>query len=232
MLVTTRNCGPFKRNHNNQDQSNSYSKSHGVPPRPLGTLRKTLTVKMLSTRRRREIHGLLLQDLPQMEPSTQPGRVQNHRGMFYGGIQNPLWIRRDDSRAVQHRGAYGTLQVLKRPVVPLDDGVRESGAQGDYHGSGGGHSLVGSCLPGSVAAVYAHARGLFVLVEVGFQGEGLSASPADVGLGVGMGLDVGAEVRFVREGLAADGAFEGFFSWKKELSLGTGKNCLFLELCD
>lgn len=54
-----------------------------------------------------------------------------------------------------------------------------------------------------------------MLVEVGLQGEGFSATAADVGLGVGMGLDVGSQVGLVREGLVADGAFEGFLPCNK-----------------
>lgn len=94
--------------------------------------------------------------------------VQNHRGMFDGGIQDPLGIWRNDGGAIEHRGAYGTLQILERSVVPLDDGVRKSGAQRDYHGGGGRHSLVGGGFSGAVPAVDAHAGRLFVLVEVRF----------------------------------------------------------------
>lgn len=53
-----------------------------------------------------------------------------------------------------------------------------------------------------------HARGLFVLVQVGLEGEGLAAPVARERLQVGMRLDVGAQVRLVRERLVADLARE------------------------
>ena len=51
-----------------------------------------------------------------------------------------------------------------------------------------------------------------MLVEVRLEGEGLVASGAFEGLGVGVGLDVGTEVRLVRERLFADVAREWFLA--------------------
>ena len=51
-----------------------------------------------------------------------------------------------------------------------------------------------------------------MLVEVRLEGEGLVASGALEGLGVGVGLDVGTEVRLVRERLLADVARERFLA--------------------
>ena len=47
-----------------------------------------------------------------------------------------------------------------------------------------------------------------MLVQVGLEGEGLAAARADVGLRVRVRLDVGAQVRLVREGLVADRTLE------------------------
>ena len=51
-----------------------------------------------------------------------------------------------------------------------------------------------------------------MLVEVGLEGEGLVASGADKRLRVGVGLDVGAQVALVGEGLFADVARKRFLS--------------------
>lgn len=51
-----------------------------------------------------------------------------------------------------------------------------------------------------------------MLVQVGFQGESFAAAAADVRLGIGVRLDVGAQVGLVGEGFVADGAFEWFLS--------------------
>ena len=59
-----------------------------------------------------------------------------------------------------------------------------------------------------------HAGGLLVLVQVGLEGEGLVAAPADKWLGVGVGLDVGPQVGLVGKGFVADGTGERFLSCK------------------
>ena len=51
-----------------------------------------------------------------------------------------------------------------------------------------------------------------MLVEVALEGEGLVALLADVGLDVGVRLDVGAQVGLVGEGLAALRAGEGLLA--------------------
>ncbi len=59
-----------------------------------------------------------------------------------------------------------------------------------------------------------HAGGLLMLVQVGLEGEGLVAAPADEGLGVGVGLDMRPEVGLVGKGLVANGTSERFLSCK------------------
>ena len=54
-----------------------------------------------------------------------------------------------------------------------------------------------------------------MLVQVRLEGEGLVAPLADVRLGVGVGLDVGAEVGLVGERLGADVAAERLLSWNE-----------------
>jgi len=61
-----------------------------------------------------------------------------------------------------------------------------------------------------------HAGGLFVFVEIRFQGERLAATTAHMRLGVRVRLNVGAQVRLVGEGLVANGALEGFLTWEKD----------------
>ncbi len=51
-----------------------------------------------------------------------------------------------------------------------------------------------------------------MLVEVRLEREGLVATGALEGLGVGVGLDVGTEVRLVSEGLLTDVARERLFT--------------------
>lgn len=51
-----------------------------------------------------------------------------------------------------------------------------------------------------------------MLVQVGLQGEGLSAAGTGVRLGVGVRLDVSAEIALVGEGLLADVALEGLLA--------------------
>lgn len=59
-----------------------------------------------------------------------------------------------------------------------------------------------------VLSVYPHTRGLLVLVEVALEGEGLSAAPADEGLGRRVCLNVGPEIGLVGESLGALGTLE------------------------
>lgn len=57
-----------------------------------------------------------------------------------------------------------------------------------------------------------HAGRIFVFVQVGLEGEGLTAAGARVRFRIRVGLDVCPEIRFVGEGLLADTAFERFFT--------------------
>ena len=54
-----------------------------------------------------------------------------------------------------------------------------------------------------------------MLVQIGFESERFVAPLAHVGLRVGVGLDVGAEVGLVGEGLGADVAAERLLSWNE-----------------
>jgi hypothetical protein len=135
---------------------------------------------------RRKIHRLLLEDV--VDGGAEPRRrVQDHRRVLDGGAEEALRIRRDHRRPVQHGRPHRPLRAL------LDHGVPDPGP-GHYHRSRRGQALVWGGLARRLSPVYSHARGLFVLVQVGFEGEGLAASATDVRLGVGVGLDVGPEV--------------------------------------
>lgn len=51
-----------------------------------------------------------------------------------------------------------------------------------------------------------------MFVQIGFEGKGFATSTTNVWFGVGVGLDVRAEIGFVGEGFTANCAFEGFFT--------------------
>lgn len=57
-----------------------------------------------------------------------------------------------------------------------------------------------------------HAGRILVFVQVGFEGEGLSAAGTGVRLGVGVRLNVRPEIRLVRERLLADATLERLFT--------------------